>query len=227
MAIRDFTLKSKKNLNDNVYELIYEVDWLDKMKNWQFVTFLIDKIWGRAYSILEQWENYIKLIIRKWELNESWRWWSKYLCEQNIWEKLKWVWVSGHFLLKENNKNKIFIWTWTWIVPLINQINWSILLKQNSKLKLIFWVRYIKDFFYLDEIKKLKENYKNFDFILFSSKEEETWINKWYVYDYLNYENIKDYEEFYICWNEKMLNSSIEKLKYLNVNETNIFYEKY
>jgi hypothetical protein len=52
---------------------------------WQFITFILPKIWWRAYSILKlKWKE-ITLIIKKRELDEWGRWWSKYICEKDIW----------------------------------------------------------------------------------------------------------------------------------------------
>jgi len=122
--IQNFKLIEKKNLTNDVYELVFCWEKELEIKPWQFITFLLDKIGWRAYSILEiKWDKII-LIIKKRELENWWRWWSKLICETKIWENLKWVGPAGHFILQENNKNKLFLWTWTWIVPLYNQILW-------------------------------------------------------------------------------------------------------
>lgn len=225
--IQNFKLIDKKNLTNNVFELKFEWEKELEIKPGQFITFLLDKIWWRAYSILKiEWVNVI-LMIKKWELDEWGRGWSKYICDLNVWDKLRWVWPAWHFILQENNKNKMFIWTGTWLVPLYNQIIWAIDKKLDSKLKLIFWLREIKDIFYTEELNYLKEKSNNFDYDLYLSRAEYEWTKKWYVTDYLTSENVSDYEEFYICWMPSMIDSTIEKLKSLWVNEVNIYFEKY
>ncbi len=80
--------------------MVFEWEKELMMKPGQFVTFLIDKIWGRAYSILKlDWKK-ITLIIKKRESEEWGRWGSKIICDLNVWESLKWVWPAGHFLLR-------------------------------------------------------------------------------------------------------------------------------
>lgn len=225
--IQNFKLIQKINLTDNVYELKFEGDNEIDLKPGQFVTFLLDKIGGRAYSVLKkEWKNVI-LLIKKWELDEWGRGGSKYICEQELWASLRWVWPAGHFTLKENNKNKMFIWTGTWLVPLYNQIIWALDSKLDTKLKLIFGLREVKDIFYTEELSTLKENNSNFDYEIYLSRAELKWTKKWYVTDSLNSDIVSIYEEFYICWMPSMIDSTIEKLKSLWVDEANIFSEKY
>lgn len=225
--IQKFELIKKINLTDNVYELTFKWENELDMKPGQFVTFLLDKIWWRAYSVLEKdWRN-IVLLIKKWELDEWGRWGSKYICEQEIWTNLRWVWPAWHFVLKENSNNKLFIWTGTWLVPLYNQIIWAIDKELDTRLKLIFWLREIKDIFYTTELNNLKKDNSNFDYEIYLSRAESEWTKKWYVTDYLNKEIVEIYKEFYICWMPSMIDSTIEKLISLWVDETNIYFEKY
>lgn len=225
--IQNFKLIQKINLTDNVYELKFEGDNELDLKPGQFVTFLLDKIGGRAYSVLKKEWNNIILLIKKWEIEEWGRWGSKYICEQEIWASLRWVWPAGHFVLKENNKNKMFIWTGTWLVPLYNQILWAIEKNLDTKLKLIFGLREVKDIFYTEELNKLKSENHIFDYEIYLSRAELEWTKKWYVTDSLNSDIVSIYEEFYICGMPSMIDSTIEKLKSLWVDEANIFSEKY
>ncbi len=234
--IQQFKLIEKINLTNNVFEMVFEWEKELNMLPWQFVTFLIDKIWGRAYSILRlEWKKII-LIIKKRELEEWGRWWSKLICELNIWDKLKWVWPAWHFKLKNNNSNKLFIWTWTWLVPLFNMFKYE--LENNStNIQFIFWVREKEDIFYISELNKLKQEYSNFDYHIYISRVKDLHdfklnnvnnkINSWYTTNFLTKENIKDYTEAYICWAPTMIESSVEKLKKLNFNEEDIYFEKY
>jgi NAD(P)H-flavin reductase len=224
--IQKFKVTWKKNLTHDVYEMVFSGEKELEMKPWQFITFLIDKIWGRAYSILKIKWNKITLIIKKRELENWGRWWSKLICELNIWDILKWVWPAGHFILQENNKNRLFIGTWTWFVPLYNQIIWII--DKNIKIKLLFWVKQLKDLFYIKELEEIKNQNPNFDFQIYLSREESEKYNKWYVTDFLTKNNISNFEEFYICWAPMMIESVIEKLTNLWFREKeDIFYEKY
>lgn len=236
--LQQFKLIKKINLTNNVFEMIFEWEKELIMKPWQFVTFLLEKIWWRAYSILKiDWNNII-LIIKKREIEDWGRWWSKLICELNIWDELKWVWPAGHFALQDNNKNKLFIWTGTWLVPLYNMIIWELNKKQNNKVKLIFWVREESDIFYINELEKLKNKFTNFDFELYISRVKDLHkyqnehcnisIHSWYTTNNLIKENISNFKEIYICWAPAMIEWSVEKLEKLWFKENeNIFYEKY
>jgi NAD(P)H-flavin reductase len=235
--IQEFKLIDKKNLTHNVYEMVFEWEKKLEMKPWQFITFLLDWLWWRAYSILQIKWNKLILIIKKRELSEWWRWWSKLICELNIWETLKWVWPAWHFIVKENSENKLFIWTGTWLVPLYNMII-SELGKNNwNKIHFIFWVREQEDIFYIEELELLKEKFNNFDFSIYISRVKDLHsfelkypndqINSWYTTNYLTKKNIESFKEVYICWAPTMIESSVEKLKKLNFDEKNIFFEKY
>lgn len=225
--IQQFKLIEKVNLTDNVFELTFEWEKQLDIKPGQFITFLLDKIWWRAYSILKiEWNNVI-LLIKKWEIEEWGRWWSKYICELEVWNSLRWVWPAWHFILQENDKNKMFIWTGTWLVPLYNQIIWAIDKKMSVDLKLVFWLREDKDLFYVDKLTDIKQKNPNFDFELYLSRAIVSGTNKWYVTDYLTPENISGFEEFYICGMPSMIDSTVEKLKQNWISEDNIYFEKY
>jgi Na+-transporting NADH:ubiquinone oxidoreductase subunit F len=222
-----FTVKNKKALTHDVYEIAFEWENNITMKPWQFVTFIIDKIWGRAYSILEIREKRIVLIIKKREIENGGRWGSKYICEMNIWDTLKWVGPAGHFLLQENEKNKLFIGTGTGLVPLYSQIIGSLEKKQNWSLHLIFWVRTQADLFYVEQLQAIQQQHSNFSFSLYLSKEDIEWTQRWYITDFLTQENLKNFEEFYICGTPAMIDSTVDKLKSLWMQEDSIFLEKY
>ena len=223
--LQNFKLIEKKNLTHNIYELVFEAENSFDFKAGQFITFLIP-VWWRAYSILEEnWKN-IKLIIKKREENEWWRWWSKYLCELSIWEVIRWVWPAGHFVLNQNNDNKLFLWTGTWFVPLYNQIVYW-LENQKWNFKLIFGSREVKDLFYLSELDKLKEKYKNFDYEVYISREDDERYNRWYVTDFIEKNTKDNFSEAYICGAPAMIDSVKEKLLENWFEEEKIFLEKY
>ena len=65
-------------------------------------------------------------------------------------------------------------------------------------MKLIFWVRTLKDLFYIDELKKLKSENLNFDFELYLSRENTKKYNSWYLTTYFKKENISKFKEFFM-----------------------------
>jgi ferredoxin-NADP reductase len=204
--------------------MVFETEQSFQFIHWQFITFVLPWIWWRAYSILETNWKFIKLLIKRLE---NGRWWSKFICDRELWSILKWVWPAGHFTLKETDKNKLFIWTWTWFVPLFNQINWSIDLWLKSNLKLIFWLRNELDLFYEKELLELKNSNSNFLYDYYISREKVSDYIHWRVTEFITKENIADFEEFYLCWIPSMIDNSIELLLSLWVSKSQIFTEKY
>ncbi len=223
--LKEFKLIKKINLTNDVLKLVFEFSENISYKFGQFITFILPWIWWRAYSMLDVYDkNKIILIIKRLE---NWRWWSKFICDSQIGDVLKWVWPAWHFILQENNKNKLFLWTWVGFVPLYNQIIWSLEKKQDCNLKLIFWVRSNEDVFYYDELSKLQENNSNFSFDYHLSSDEKKWFHSWRITKFLTKDNLSNFEEFYICWNPLMIEDVLLKLQELWIQKEQIFTEGY
>ncbi len=220
--IKNFTLIQKKNLTKDVFMLIFTCDNILDIKPWEFITFLLPKTWfWRAYSVFYFYENKIFFIVKRLE---CWRWWSKELCDVDVWSVLRWVWPSWHFNIKNFDENSLFIWTWTWIVPLFFMLKEIISRKNNTKNKLLWWNRSFSDLYLLDELKNFDNNF-SYDICL--SQEKIEWYFYWRVTDLITKDYISDFYNFYICWNPNMVNDVIEKLINLWVNHEKIFTEKY
>ena len=227
MAMKTFTLTKKIELTRDVFELHFTCNEGFIIKPWQFITFILPKIGWRAYSVLEQNNHNTALIIKRVERENWWRWWSIHICDTNIWETLNWVWPAGHFILKDNTLSKLFIWTGTGLVPLYNQIVSGLERWDAQQYTLLFWVRTTQDIFYQKKYKKLSEKYPNFHFQIYLSREESNSTIHGYVTDFLHFENITQFHEFYICGAPNMVDSSVEKIKEHWWIEENIFTEKY
>lgn len=221
----EYKITEKNKLTHDIYEMKFESNTDLSFIYWQFITFILPWIWWRAYSVLNIENNQIiTLIIKR---VDEWRGWSKFICDSNVWDILKWVWPAWHFTLKQTNNNKLFLWTWTWFVPLYNQIRWSLNLKQDCNLKLVFWLKNSDDIFYENTLNELKSKNNNFDYSYYLSRENDSIHNYWRVTDYLTLENIVQFSEFYICWISQMIDSSIEILTNLWIQKEQIFTEKY
>lgn len=227
MAMKPFTLIEKTALTSDVFELTFE--WSEKidMKPGQFITFILPGVGGRAYSIADTSKNTFTLLIKRWSEENGGRWGSIAICDSSTWDTLNWVGPSGHFVLTENNKNKLFIGTGTGLVPLYNQILWATDLNQTGNLTLLFGVRTLWDLFYTKELDTIKEKNWNFNYEVYLSREESESHNKWYTIDYLTSETVEKFDEYYICWAPAMIDWAVEKLKNLWVKEENIFMERY
>lgn len=225
MWFNNFTLLSKKNLTSDVFELIYEVENDFDIVPWQFCTFMLPKTWfARAYSVLyKEWKK-IYFIIKRLE---NGRWGSKEICDYEVWVVLRWVWPTGHFIDSKKDVSKLYIGTGTGMVPLYFLAK-SLLEKWFQKnIKIILWNREEKDLYYIWEFQSMKEQYPNFDFEVYLSREEVIWYNTWYVGDFLTPENREKFSEYYLCWNPNMVDEVEKKLSDGWVEKENIFREKY
>lgn len=217
-------LIKKTKLTPDVYELVFVWDENLKSLAWQFITFILPSGLRRAYSISYQNRDNFEFIIKRLE---NWRWWSIEICDSEIWSELEFIWPVWHFVLKENKNDKLFIGTGTWFAPLYFQIKMALEKDLSCKLFFIFWVRNREDVFYENELNFLKNRYTNFDFKLFLSREDREWTERWYVTDFLDGGNIKKYEEFYICWNNVMVECSRQRLEENWIDKERIYFEKY
>jgi len=225
--MNNFTLTEKIELTHDVFELHFECSEEFEIKPWQFVTFILPKIWGRAYSILKQDWNKTILIIKRVKKENGWRGGSIFICDSQVWDILNWVGPVGHFVLTEDDNNKLFIGTWTGLVPLYNQIISWLERWDNSHYTLLFWIRTKADIFYSKEFKVLSEKYPNFTYIIYLSQQESEWTTKWYVTEFMVQKNIENFEQSYICGAPWMIDSAVEKLIEAWMDEKNIFTEKY
>lgn len=221
-------LIEKTKLTHDVYELVFLSDKNIECKAGQFITLLLFSWLVRAYSVAYIDWNKLFFIVKRLE---KWRWWSKELCDMDIWKELEYMWPSWIFVLQENSKNKLFIGTGTGFAPLYFQIKKCIENNFHCQVHFNFGVRYLEDVFYRDILDKLSSSFPNFSYKIFLSREDfdnqnlEDIFIKWYVTDFINSYNIQKYDEFYICWNPQMVEDVKNKLK--SLNKQNIFYEKY
>ena len=227
MTLNTFEIIKKEKLTNDIYEITLTANEKFNFEAGQFVTFILPGIWWRAYSILKTHWNNITLIIKSRSTKNGGRWWSKYICNREIWDTLKWTNPAWKFLLQNNNKNKLFIWTGTWFVPLYNQILSALEQKQECNLELLFWARKTEDLFYMTQLEKLKQDNSNFDYKVYLSREKNTQHNIGYVTDYLTKDNLNKFHEFYICWIPALIDSSRKILEKNNISNENIMSEKY
>ncbi len=222
--MKQLILIKKIKLTQDVYELIFKSENKLGLLPWQFITFNLPSWLKRAYSIsYSDWISFEFIIKRL----EDWKWWSKEICDLEIWAVLDYIWPIWHFVLKETENNKLFIGTGTGFAPLYFQIKKALELQIKNKIMFLFWVRFLKDLFYQKELIFLKNTYSNFDFKFYLSKEESDFSQKWYVSDSLNKSFISDFDEFYICWSPNMVNDVRIKLENFWINKEMIFFEQY
>lgn len=223
--INFYTLKEKKTLAPDVYEMVFEAKDEIEVIPWQFITFFLPQTnFARSYSVLKQEGRNIYFIIKMLELG---RWWSKELCGYEPWVELRWIGPAGRFIDTHQKTNKLYLATGTGIVPIYFLLKEYLWWLEWQKVTLLFGNRNFEESYYLDKFQEFSQKYPHFDYKFYLSREEKEGFEKWYISQFLTQENISSYDEFYICWNPLMVDDVIEKLEAYNVDEANIFHEKY
>lgn len=219
-----FTLTKKIQLTVDVWELIFECEDKKDFIPGQFITFFIDGMGARAYSILEKDINTYSFIIKALTKENSGRGGSEYICNLGIWDTLEWLGPVGRFVLEKNDSTKMFLWTGTGFAPLWNQIIHT-LEDNTAPVVFIFWVRNLADVFYKSELDALKKKYPHFNYSYYLSAWEEFWFTNGRITQFITQENIENYQDFYICGSPAMVDDVKELLEALW--KKNIYLEKY
>lgn len=229
MALSSCTLIKKIALTEDVFELHYELPDEKTMKAGQFMTFILPGIGGRSYSILELHGKIAILVIKRWPVELGGRGGSIKLCDARVWENFSFVGPSGHFTLSTKNCSRCFIGTGTWLVPLYSHILEGLALDTWKKYQLVFGVRHLKDFYYIDRFEALKQQYPDtfFYHLVVSRDPAEGVIRSGYVTDFLTANTFADFEEYYLCGAPAMIEGCQKRLTELGVSWENIFFEKY
>ncbi len=227
MWLNTATLIKKTPLTSDVFQLEYSLNEPKKAIPWQFITFLLPKIWGRAYSLAWVNDGDITLIVKRWDVDAWWRWGSMMLCDAELWDTFSCVGPAGTFTLTDNDKARCFIATGTWLPPLYYQINHALARWDTAKHHLVFWVRHDRDVFYTQHLISLTKQYPNFSFDIFLSQATHSQYTTWYVTEYLNAETTQLFHEYYICGSPSMIESAQNILHQHNVDTSSIFVEAY
>lgn len=184
----------------------------------QYVTMQMkDKIWvfTRSYSIASGNKDSFTLTIKLLENGRG----ANILKKKNIGDKVEFFEASGHFVLQNTPKPKVFIATGTGLAPMIAMLENT---PENIEKTLIFWVRHEEDLYYLNVLQK----FKNLKVITTVSQAKENYSgNTGRVTDYLN--EIWEKSEVYICGNPNMVESVEKSLKEKNFPKENIFIESF
>ncbi|MFA5947612.1 MAG: FAD-dependent oxidoreductase [Candidatus Gracilibacteria bacterium] len=233
MGITKAELIDKKQLTDDVIELIFKPNKKFVFQAGQFITIKVkDKNPTpvfRGYSISSKpQEDRFELCIKLMENGRG----STYLKNLNKGDEIEFLGPNGHFLFKNTpQKKSIFIATGTGLAP-IKSIIENELLDKNYKgdLLLLFGVRYVNGIFYKNTWRNFAKKYPNFKYEITVSRPEDTTYtgNKGRVTDLLEKISFNPQNtNFYLCGLKEMIDSVNEILTAKKVPTENIFFEKF
>jgi benzoate/toluate 1,2-dioxygenase reductase subunit len=165
---------SKKKLSPDVYEFSFlckEPPFVDFLPG-QYLIIVFEKegqTVRKFYSISSprQSKSKINFIVKILDQGLG----SQYLMGLNEGDEVLFQGPAGLFVLKENEKEKVFIATGTGIAPILSMIKTYV---ESSKNRFIFFwgLRKIEDIYYLDFLRDTAKKYNNFSFGIFLSREE-------------------------------------------------------
>ncbi len=230
-----FTLTSKKQLTQDVFELTYDCPELptEPPKPGQYVMFQLAPGLNRAYSLASYTTDTFTLIIKRIPEGRG----SPIICDAEVGSIFHGIISIWHFILRDTPTGKCFIGTGTGFAPVYCQMLASA--KKNMKpshVAFVFGVRNLTDSFYQTEIAELGKNFDSFQYIQYFSRESGFWINhqspitnqlSGYVTDWITQENISQYGEYYLCGSPAMVKSARERLEALGIAKENIFFEQF
>lgn len=226
MQAHTFKVIDKKELTEDVFELIFKRPEGFDFKAGQFITAKIeDKMppCFRGYSIASgPSKDNIELCIKTIEGGRGSNWLNSLKKD----DELTGIGPNGQFTLQNSDKDILFVATGTGIAPFKAMLEEHL---ENSKngMHLIFGLRHVEDIVYRDLFEGLAEKHPHFTFDITLSKPNDSWNGKkGRVTEILQNYDIKD-QEVYICGLNAMITSVEEILKSKGLPEEQIHFEKY
>lgn len=217
---------SKQKLTSNVIQIKFP-----KPNNFTYFSgqFIQIKIPGHTPSILRSYslssqtsENFLKICIKLIPDGLG----SNFFKKITKTKEIEFTPAQGNFIYKNSDKKNIyFIATGVGLSPIFSILKNELNNKNNKNIFLFFGVQTQKDIFWQKELEELKNKFKNFNFEIFLSQEENyNQFKKGHVTD--NLENLDfDNSDFFVCGNPNMIIDVSKILLNKKVNINNIHFE--
>lgn len=222
-----FTLVEKRQLTNDVFELIFTAPTTGETKAGEYILFTLTDSTGdivkRAYSIAYAKDGKFIFVIKRVEGGKG----SPLICDANVGTQFEAMGPMGHFTLRQTEVPKCFIGTGTGFAPLYFQLRRSSEMFSHIHAHFVFGVREEKDMFYDKEISDLQSALPNLSVSYYLSRADKEGTHRGYVTDFLTTENIANFEEFYICGSPVMVKDTREKLAALGIPKEKIFFEQF
>lgn len=220
-----FTLIAKTQLTHDVFELVYQCDDMsqDAPKPGQYVMFQLAPGLNRAYSFASFTEKTFTLIIKRVAYGK----WSPLICDADIGSIFSWIISLGHFVLRDTDVRKCFIGTGTGFAPLYAMVlHMRQLWTFHEPHVFLYGVKDLGDAFYQQQMQELHDA-DMLDFRQYFSADSQPNATTGYVTSWITPDNVREFQEFYICGSPAMVKDAREKLEALGVEKTSIFFEQY
>jgi NAD(P)H-flavin reductase len=133
----------------------------------------------------------------------------------------------GKFTLSSEDKPTIFLATGSGIAPFRSMLMRTLRNLIDTKVELIWGMKHDQNLFWLDFWQELQNNYPNFTFSPCISRQVDSKYFKGRVTDFLEQKPSLDQHQAYLCGGGEMIKATKEILITKNIQEENIYYEKY
>ncbi|MBU1151464.1 hypothetical protein KJ632_01385 [Patescibacteria group bacterium] len=227
MGLQKATIQSKKNLTEDIFELILKPQEPLAYEAGQFITIKINDGQKtpcfRAYSIASAPNTPLTLCIKLMQDGRG----SNWLHQLKPAQEIEFLGPNGKLTFQNQSSPSYFIATGTGIAPLKSMIEDQLKKGNKSSIQLIFGVRYISGVFYENQLKSLTASHPNFSYKIAISQPESP--NNPHltgrVTDHLK--NLDPKAQYYLCGLSPMINSVSEILTKQGVPTDAIHFEKY
>ena len=224
MEMRQYTLESRRNLTNDVYELTFTVDTSVPVIPGQYILFSLDTGVKRAYSIGYHDAGRFTFIIKQLEGGVG----STRICNLSVGETITGTPPIGHFTLRPTPTAKLFIATGTGFAPVYFQLRAALDAGITAPLHFIFGVRTLADVFYTDELSRLSRDHPNVTYDIYLSREVAAGYREGYVTTLVREDDIGTrFSEFYMCGSPAMVKEVRALLAERSVTPDRRFFEQY
>lgn len=218
-------LVSKHHLADHLLELVFEKPSGFIFEAGQFVQFIIpngDTTLLRSYSLASRSDDTKLLFFLKLIPGGKA---SYFFHKMEPHTPIEFKGPVGRFVINPKEASYCFIATGTGLAPIFAMIEDELRTKKISKqIELIFGVRNETNIFWLDKLDELKNQFKNFSYILTLSRPSAKWHNtRGRVTDHIP-DEVAD-KGFYLCGSGEMVKDVRTTLLNTGVDPTKIHFE--
>lgn len=159
---------------------------------------------------------------------------SSFFLNTKVGETIEALGPLGRFVVEKTSRFRpveglLFVATGSGIVPVKPMIEDLLKNKKyKGKVKLFWGLRFEEDVFWREEFKKIEERHLNFKLHMVLSKPNKHWVGgKGRVTDLLDEMESLHNWHVYLCGGTKMVNNFRESLSEKNVQNKDVYFEKY
>lgn len=206
-------VSAKEKVSSKVYDVTFTVQTPDTLQfePGQTIMIHIEPGVNRSMSIASA-PTQNKSIRLCWDVSPMGKG-CQWLLARNVGDSVSFMAPLGAFTYKDVPRAPIFLATGTGLAPFYSMLSTYLPTGKISKAHLYWGLRFEEDRFWEKELASLAQTYPQFSYDIVLSRPSETWSGKkGYITDYvLTQPDIVSYE-YYLCGNNKMVDTATQAL---------------